>query len=192
MEFILASQSPRRKKILEDHGFKFIVDISNADEESVKAVNIKERVVETARLKAETVAKRHDDAIILAVDTLVYFEGKEIGQQKSVDTALKTLKNLLGKTHEVYSGIYLIKKRNGKIIKALQDTDISKVLLKKVDDKTLDAYVHSGQYKGKAGAYNISDPEFESFIEKIDGSYSNIMGMPIEKVEPMMKNIIKV
>jgi septum formation protein len=187
MDIILASKSPQRKQVLEKHGYAFIVDASNADEESIDAKDIKDKVIRTAKLKAETVAKRHDDAIILAVDTVVYFNGLEIGQQKSADAALRTLKSLLGKTHEVYSGIYIIRTKNGRAIKTLCDSDISRVLLKNVSDETLDEYVHSGHYKGKAGAYSVSDPKFDSFIEKIDGSYSNVMGMPIEKVDPMIK-----
>lgn len=189
MELILASQSPRRRKVLEDFGYKFTVDISHADEDSIKATDIKERVLGTAKLKAETVAKRHDNAIILAVDTLVYFNGREIGQQKSTEMALDTLKSLLGKTHEVYSGIYLVRTNHGKIVKTLHDTEISKVLLKNVSDVILHKYVHSGQYEGKAGAYNIGDQEFEPFIEKVDGSYTNVMGLPIEKVGEMIKKI---
>ncbi len=189
MELILASQSPRRKQVLADRGYKFSVDVSHANEDSIHTEDVRDRVVQTAKLKAETVAKRHENAIILAIDTLVYFNGKEIGQQKTPESALHTLKSLLGKAHEVHSGIYMIKTSHGKIIQTLHNTEISKVVLRNVSDEVLSTYIHSGQYKGKAAAYNISDPEFKLFIDNVDGSYTNIMGMPIEKVELMLKKI---
>jgi len=184
MILILASRSPRRKKILEENGFNIEVDVSNADETSVKKDDIKDLVVDIARLKAETVAKRHKDSIIIAADTLVYFEGEEIGQQKNDADAEKTLRKLIGKTHEVCTGICIIDTSTNKMV---QDLDIARITLKNVSDKVLMDYIKSGLYKGKAGAYNIDDPEFESFIEKVEGCESSIMGLPIENVKKLLK-----
>ena len=186
MKLILASKSPRRKKILEDNGFEIEIDVSNADEKSVKKDNVNELVVEIAKLKAETVAKRHKNSIIIAADTLVYFDGKEIGQQESDEEAEKTLRKLLGKTHKVYTGICIINTSTNKII---QDLDIAQITLKKVTDEVLMKYIKSGLYKGKAGAYNIDDPEFENFVEKIKGSETCITGLPIEKVKELLKKL---
>jgi len=184
MKLILASKSPRRKKILEENGFEIEIDVSNADEKSIKNDNIKELVVEIAKLKAETVAKRHKNAIIIAADTLVYFDGKEIGQQESDEEAEKTLRRLLGKTHEVCTGICIINTSTNKV---LQSFDIAKITLKKVSDEILMDYIKSGLYKGKAGAYNIDDPEFENFVENIEGAETCVTGLPIEKVKELLK-----
>jgi len=186
MQIILASKSPRRKEILEKHGYDVVVDVSNVDEDSVKRKEVKELVMELAKLKADAVKERHKDDIIVAADTLVYFDGKEIGQQKNDNEAKETIKRLLGNTHEVYSGICVINTSNNKI---LQDFEVSKVKLKNVSDETLRKYIASGQYKRKAGAYNIADPEFESFVENVEGCKFNIMGLPIEKVERMINEI---
>lgn len=185
-KIILASKSPRRKEILESLGYKPFIDVSHVDEETPVFSNVKEKVVGLAKLKAEEVAKKYKEGIIIAADTLVYFEGKEIGQQKTDEEAQKILNEINGKKHEVYTGLYLI---NIKTKKILADYDISQVTLKKVKQDTINAYVKAGNYKGKAGAYNISDPEFESFIEKIEGSQTNIMGMPKEKIQIMIQKI---
>lgn len=184
MKIILASRSPRRLKLLRDNGYDVSVDISHADEDLVKSDNVKEKVMDIARLKAETVAARHKDSIIIAADTLVYFEGQEIGQQKDKESAMKILKKLLGKTHEVYTGIYMINTKSGKFV---QDAVVSNVKLRNVSEDIISSYINSGQYKGKAAAYNIDDQEFVSFIESVDGSYTNIMGLPIEKIKPMLE-----
>lgn len=187
MEIVLASKSPRRKKLLEEKGYKVIVDISNANEGSAESSDIRNMVMEIAKLKAETVAARHKNSIIVAADTLVYFNGKEIGQRNNDKEAEKTLRMLMGKTHEVYSGICVMSTKDHHV---LLDSEISMVTLKKVSDETLRKYIKSGQYRGKAGAYNISDPEFESFIDHVDGSYTNVMGLPIEKVDRMIKRLL--
>lgn len=186
MRIILASKSPRRKEILEEHGYEVVVNESRVNEESIQKEDVKELVVELAKLKAQAVAKKHKDSIIVAADTLVYFEGEEIGQQKDDEKAERTMRKLLGKTHDVISGLCIINTANNKMV---QDFDISYVTLKNVPDKVLQEYIKSGQYKGKAGAYNIDDPEFASFIEKIEGSFTNIKGLPIEKVEKMIKEV---
>lgn len=187
IKIVLASKSPRRKEILEKQGYEVVVDVSNADEDSVENEDVKNLVMEIAKLKAETVAKRHSNAIIVAADTLVYFEGKEIGQQKTGSEAEKTLRKLFGRTHEVYSGLCVINTSTGNM---LQDYEISYVTLKNVSDEALKEYLASGQYRGKAGAYNIADPEFESFVDNVKGSFSNIMGLPIKKVDRMINQFI--
>lgn len=186
MQLVLASKSFHRKKILEEHGYDIIVDISHADENSIKLDDVKEYVMEVAKLKAKTVAKRHKDSIIIASDTLVYFEGERIGKAKSDEEARKITRKLSGKTHEVYSGLCVINTTTGDI---LQDFDVSKVTLKKMSDKDLETYVRSGKYKEKAGCYNIDDPEFESFIENVEGCKLNVKGIPIKKVEKMIEII---
>lgn len=187
MKIVLASKSPGRKLLLEKAGFDVLVDVSNVDEDSVKRSNVKELVMQLARMKAEVVAERHKDEIVVAADTLVYFDGKEIGQQHSDEDAEKILRLLMGKTHEVYTGFCVINTKKKKI---LQDVVITEVTLKKVSDKVLSEYIKSGQYKRKAGAYNIADPEFESFIGHVEGSFTNTMGMPVEEIKQAIESVI--
>ena len=183
MKIILASKSPRRKSILEDHGYDVVVDASHVDEEAVQIKDVKELVMELAKLKAENVAKRYKSSIIIGADTLVYHEGVKIGQVRDPEEAKRTISGLLGKTHEVYSGVCVINTATGKVVR---DFVVSRVKFRSVSDESLESYIKSGLYQGKAGAYNINDPEFEGFVENVEGSYLNIMGLPIEKVKKMI------
>ncbi len=183
MDIVLASKSPRRKEVLEQQGYDIIVDVSHVDEEAVKKEDVKDLVMELAKLKAKAVAERHQDSIVVGADTLVYFEGEQIGQQKDDTAAEAMLKRLMGKTHEVFSGICVINTATGEI---MQDMEVSRVTLNTVPEEVLRNYIDSGQYKGKAGAYNIDDPEFESFVGAVEGCRLNIKGMPIEKIKMMI------
>jgi septum formation protein len=184
MKIVLASKSKGRREVLNKLGYDFIVDVSHADEDSIKKEDVKELVMELAKLKAETVAKKHSDSITIGADTLVSFKGEKIGQQKDDIEAENTIRKLLGKTHEVYTGICVINTANNKIV---QDYEVSRVTLKNVSDETLKEYIATEVYAGKAGAYCITDPEFKDFIEKVEGSVTNIKGMPEEKIGKMIK-----
>jgi len=188
MKIILASNSKRREKVLKEHGFDIVIDPSNFDESKIKIGNIKDLTMELAKQKALTVAKRHNNEIIVAADTLVYFNGKEIGQQHSDEDARNTLKLLRGKNHEVFTGLCVINTKTGKM---LQDSDTALIKLKDISDDELERYISSGVYKSKAGAYSIDDSEFKSFIENIDGEHTNIMGMPIPKLKNMIRQIVE-
>ena len=188
MKIVLASKSARRKEILEQHGYNVEVDVSNVDEKTVKKQDIEDLVMELAKLKAKAVAERHKNSIVVAADTLVYFNGEDIGQAKDAEEAEENMRKLIGHTHEVFSGICVINTKTGEI---MQDLELSKVTLKTVSEETLNEYIESGQWKGKAGAYNIDDPEFESFVEKIEGCKLNIKGLPIEKVKKMIEALDK-
>ena len=186
MRLILASKSPRRKIILNNMGFEFEIEPSNADESQIKEQSPEKLVMALAELKAGTVAEKHDNAVILGADTIVYHEGKIIGKAKSEDEAMALLKSLAGKEHSVYTGICAINKKTGQ-----KKTDFVKsiVKLRDVGKEEMERYVHEGFYKGKAGAYNIDDPEFEPFVERIDGCKFNIMGMGFAKGLEVLKAV---
>jgi septum formation protein len=183
MELILASKSPRRKAILEENGYEITIDPSMIDEDAREIADPGKRVMEIARRKAMAVAGRHRDSIVIAADTFVWFDGREIGQQKTEEEAYRTMRMLLGRTHKVYTGLCVINTSTGKL---LQDSDCSEVTLKHVSEDVLQQYIASGKYRGKAGAYCITDPEFESFVGRVKGSWNNILGLPVEKARKMI------
>jgi septum formation protein len=186
MNLVLASKSLRRIEVLTKFGYDFITDVSNADESSIQKEDVKELVMALAKLKAETVAERHPDSIIIGADTLVSSEGDKIGKPKDKDDARRIIKQLLGKTHEVFTGVCIINTANNKV---MQDYEVSKVTLRDVSDEVLEKYLSTGVYEGKAGAYNIADTEFKIFIENIEGCRYNIRGTPIEKIKKMMEDV---
>ena len=184
MKLVLASKSPRRKKVLELFGLDFEVVPANVDERAILRDNVEELTQAIAILKAETVAKEHPDKAVLGIDTMLCKYGKFIGQPESLEEARRIMKELLGEIHTVCSG-YCIIAPGKKVVGCLK----SEFKLRKIADKLLEAYLASGQWKGKAGGYNITDPEFENFGERVEGSKLNIVGFPAEKLFPILKEI---
>ena len=186
MKIVIASKSPRRKELMEKFGYSIIVDPSHANEDSIQNTDVRELTKELAKLKAETVAGKYKDAIIIGIDTLVYHEGEQIGQQKTKEEAYNTIKKLMGKKHSIYSGVYIINTANGK---TASGSEKSNIVLKTVSEKELKKYINTEIWKGKAGAYDTADPEFANFILDIEGCEYNIRGLPIMKIRELLENV---
>ena len=181
---ILASGSPRRKEILDTMGLEFSVDISDADESF--AGTPEEMVLELSRRKAQAVASRHSGAIILAADTLVY--GDEVlGKPHSAEEAKRMLAGLSGRWHSVYTGVTMIDTRSGK---TLSRADVTRVHFVALTAQDIDAYVATGEPLDKAGAYGIQG-RGGMFIDRIEGSYSNVVGLPMALVRSMLLELEK-
>ena len=181
---ILASGSPRRKEILDTMGLEFSVDVSDADESF--AGTPEEMVLELSRRKAQAVASRHSGAIILAADTLVY--GDEVlGKPHSAEEAKRMLAGLSGRWHSVYTGVTMIDTRSGK---TLSRADVTRVHFVALTAQDIDAYVATGEPLDKAGAYGIQG-RGGMFIDRIEGSYSNVVGLPMALVRSMLLELEK-
>lgn len=177
---ILASGSPRRKEILDTMGLTYCIDVSDADESFV-CESPEEMVMELSHQKALAVAKRHDNALILAADTLVY--GSEVlGKPRSAEHAFEMLRALSGKWHGVYTGITLIDTHTGRCIRRADKTLVHFV---KMSDAEIQAYVETKEPLDKAGAYGIQGMG-GMFIDKIEGSYSNVVGLPMALLRSML------
>lgn len=186
MELILASNSPRRKEILTNAGFSFKVISSDYEE---KAFSDDPYITATtfALNKAKSVfngLKNKDNVVVLGSDTVVYYNGKILGKPIDENDAIRMLKELSNNKHSVITGFALITK-NQNII----DFDESQVYFSNLTDGQIKAYVDSGLYKGKAGAYGIQDTEF-GLVREYEGSLSNIIGLPIEKVNKTLNKIL--
>jgi septum formation protein len=184
MKLILASKSPRRKHVLELLGLDFEVEPADVDERAISRDNVEELTEAIACAKAEKVAKQHPEDVVLGIDTMLWKKGKFIGQPGSEEEARQVMNSLLGKTHTVCSG-YCVIAPGEKVVGRLK----SEFKLRNVSEKLLEEYLASGQWKGKAGGYNITDPEFENFGEKVEGSKLNIVGFPAERLLPILEEI---
>ena len=174
-KIILASASPRRKKLLEQLGIKFTVDISKIDE-SINENSDPYKIVEQLSLKkANEVGKRHKNAIIIAADTLVFMNGEIFGKPHTEKSALEMLKTLNGKPHDVITGFTILDTGNQKITTKSSTTT---VYMKKMTEKEINWYVKTKEPLDKAGAYGIQELG-AIFIEKINGDYSNVVGLPL-------------
>ncbi len=186
MKLVLASNSPRRKEFLRNNGFEFEV-ISSPYSEINFTTDPFELTKAFAFGKAMSVydsLENKDECVVLGADTVVYFDGKILGKPKDKTDAIETLKKLSNKTHLVISGYAVITSTQ-----TIIDTDVSKVVFNKLDDNLIYEYVNSLLPLDKAGSYGIQDGY--NLVKQVIGSYDNVVGLPTEKVIPLLKTLIK-
>lgn len=172
---ILASESPRRKYLLEQAGLEFSVVPSSFDEDSVPVCSPEIYVKILAQAKADDVSKRYPDSWIIGADTIVLIDDNILGKPVSQMEARSMLKRLSGKIHQVYTGFTICRKNgycnHSKTVK----TD---VLFKNLTDKEIEWYIHTKEPFDKAGGYAIQG--LGTFLVKsITGSYTNVVGLPV-------------
>lgn len=182
LPLILASGSPRRKEILDQMGLIYTVDVSDADESFTAAPD--RMVCELSLRKAAAVASRHREAIILAADTLV-FSDRVLGKPQDAQDAKRMLSLLSGSWHEVYTGVTLLNTKTGKHICS---ADCTRVHFAPMTCEEIEAYVATGEPLDKAGAYGIQGMG-GMFIDRIEGSYSNVVGLPMAMLREMLAQI---
>lgn len=180
---ILASKSPRRKELLKQIGIPFVVVVSDAEEVSGNSWTPAALVVENAKRKARAVAEKYPDSPVLGADTVVSSEGKIFGKPKDKDEARKMLTALSGKMHEVTTGLALINRNE------IRTTNVTtKVFFDTMTKADIDAYIATDEPMDKAGAYAIQG-KAARFIEKIEGSYSNVVGLPLNALIQLGKGL---
>ncbi len=182
-KIILASESLRRKKILEQIGLKFSVEKSNYEEKRI-ADSPPSEIVEFLSLeKANLLAVKYEDAIIIAADTLVVLNGEILGKPKSEEDARDMLRKLRNKTHTVITGFTVLDTKSGREVTKHVET---KVKFKDLSEMEISAYVETGEPMDKAGGYGIQD-KGGLFIEEIDGDYFNVVGLPLFAVSETLR-----
>lgn len=180
---ILASSSPRRRELLERLQIPIEIHPADVDETPLEGEDAKAMVLRLAKDKAKVIADRFPGRWVLASDTTVAQNGRPIGKPTSAEDAKLMLKKLQGKKHQVYTAICL---QNRKKKFALADT--TDVMFRKMTEKEIAWYVKTGEPMDKAGSYAIQGVG-GLFIKGIRGSYSNVMGLPVEKtVEQLRRN----
>lgn len=175
---ILASASPRRVELMREAGYIFDIVVPDVEEAHDESLSCEELTVENAKLKALTVAARHPESTIVAADTLVYLEGKPIGKPADMGEAADMLRRLSGRTHEVCTGV-AIASEGGRTLNCFHV--ISDVVFKPLSDDVIAEYHRRIQPLDKAGGYAIQD-ESAMIIERISGSWSNVKGLPMERL----------
>jgi septum formation protein len=184
MRIILASSSARRKEIFKQLGIKAEIMVPTIEETILKTPI--ETVICNATKKATWVfenQKIHEKSIVLGLDTLVFLEGRILGKPKDKKDSIRMLKELSGKWHKVYTGVAVLK--DGALF---QDYDKSDVKFHRLKNSQISYYINSGENLDKAGSYGIQDKNM-SFIERIDGSFSNVIGFPLEVCGNLLKKI---
>ena len=189
MEWILASASPRRKQLLAEVIPVFSIQPSQADEEVTGYSSVKALVDLLALRKAEEVALRpeNEGKIVIGSDTVVAFGGKALGKPVDEADAKRMLKMLSGKKHAVYTGVCFMRVKDGKT-RLLRGVAKTAVYFNELSDEFIQAYIDGGSPMDKAGAYGIQDG---GLVKKIKGSYTNVVGFPLELVQKMIKKAEK-
>ena len=178
---ILASGSPRRRELLSRMGYTFEICTPDVDEHvSGHASDI---VFTLAQRKAHAAAERFDDGVIVASDTLVSLDGAPLGKPEDADDARRMLAALSGREHEVFTGVCVIDASTG-----ISETRSVRtgVTFRALTAEEIDAYIATGEPMDKAGAYAIQGGA-GAFVTKLDGSFENVMGFPVDDVREMLE-----
>ena len=179
---ILASASPRRQELLRQIGCEFRVAVSRAEELSESGVSPEKLAMENARRKAEEVASRDTAGLpVLGADTVVAVDEIVLGKPKDEEDAARMLRLLSGRRHFVYTGVALA--HQGKIYTSVVQTA---VWMDTMSDEDIDAYIATGEPMDKAGAYAVQGRAAQ-FIPKIEGSFSNVVGLPLHEVRNLAR-----
>ncbi len=177
-KIVLASRSPRRKKLLEQIGLEFEIVDSNYDENQIKIADLIELAKFLALKKAEVVAARYDDAIIIGADSVVIFNGQALGKPKDAADAKRILRELSGKENKGITGYAIIDTKN-KIV--VNNHSEAVVKFRNLSEEEIDEYVATGEPLDMAGAYGLMD-KGAVLMESVRGNFYSIVGLPINQV----------
>lgn len=177
-KLILASASPRRAQLLQQLPIAFEVLPSEATEVAFEHLSAGELVQINAYRKARAVSKKFPDALVLGCDTLVTIDAKPLGKPRDLDEAHRMLELLQGRTHLVVTGVCLVHLRSHRQRLFFDGTSVT---FRPLDSRQIRAYLGSMNPLDKAGAYAIQE-NGDSIVAEISGSYSNVVGLPIERL----------
>ncbi len=173
---ILASASPRRRDLLQAHGYDFQVIPAEVTEIAPPHLTPGEITLFNARSKARHVAESHPDTLVVGVDTIVAFEGEIFGKPRDMEHALEMLRRLNGRAHEVWSGVWLVRGR-----RETGFNELTRVRFRTLGEPQLRAYRDRIGPLDKAGAYAAQDDRGE-LIEAFEGCFDNVVGLPMKSL----------
>jgi len=181
----LASSSPRRKALLEEAGLTFSICPADIDEDIRKGESPREHTIRLAEEKAQVVAKKTNDSWIIGADTIVFIDNQILGKPSDINEARKMLNLISGRYHTVVTAFCILNVSTGKTVKKAVE---SKVKIKKLADKEIEDYLKTGEPLDKAGAYAVQGVG-NFMIEEIGGSYTNVVGLPMEELKDALKKV---
>lgn len=183
---VLASASPRRRELLEEMGVNFNILPADIDETPVSGIHPRQMAERLARQKAEAVLGNcPPDALVIAADTIVVVDDRILGKPVDREQARQMLRELRGRAHLVITGMSVIDKVDGRQV---DGSDVTEVVMRDFSDEEIENYLHSGEADDKAGAYAIQGRGGD-FVSGIKGSLSNVIGMPVEMLRSIFKDM---
>lgn len=181
---LLASASPRRRELLGEYGYEFEIELPQVAEVSPAHLTTGEMALFNARLKANEVARRFPDAVVLGADTLVSLDGVPIGKPNDLADAHRMLSQLSGRLHQVYSGVAVICHATGAVRTGVE---VSHVRFHRLTAAEIEAYLRRIEPLDKAGAYAAQDVGEGSVVSGIEGSRTNVIGLPMELLGRLLR-----
>ena len=189
MQIILASSSKRRQDLLKMINLDYKVIVSDEEEVVDKSLTVLENCQNISYQKALNVLKKvKEDSIIISCDTVVCKENELIGKPKDKLDATLMLKKLSGTSHIVYSCLTVLKVKNQKIIEEYKEVGEGLVYVDSLSDEEIEDWINKGNPYNKAGGYAIQE-EFGKYVTKIEGDFYSIVGLPLNKLYQILKNI---
>ena len=181
--YILASQSPRRKELLELLDIDFTIKASDICEDLKEGLSNEEIVMDLALQKAEEVFKHNSDAIVLGFDTLVILDGNPLGKPKDYDDAFRMLRSLSGREHQVLTGCAIVLDEKKELF-----YDYAYVTFNKMTDQEIKEYLETKEPFDKAGAYGIQGYAAR-YIKRVSGDYYSVMGVPVHELYRRLRDL---
>jgi septum formation protein len=184
MKLILASASPRRAELLQSLGLVFDILPAGVDERDEHPASAHDLALHNARVKALDVAARHPAALVLGADTIVVLDGRVFGKPRDLDDARRMLRSLSGQTHAVITGVCLVCRGDNRERTFAVET---RVQFHPLSDDDIEQYLDAVHVLDKAGAYAVQ--EGPPLVANLNGSYSNVVGLPLERVAAELREL---
>lgn len=184
-QIVLASGSPRRLQLMQDAGYEVEVVVPGIPEDVCSSDCPSVLVECLAFAKARYVAEHRTKGVVLGADTVAVLDDRVIGKPDDADHARRILRQISGATHQVLTGICLIDAATGLRV---MGHDVTHITMKPMSQRDIEDYVTSGEGMGKAGAYAIQESG-DRFVERLYGSFTNVVGLPMELVAVMLKQL---
>ena len=175
---VLASASPRRRELLLAAGLTCTVEPAQVDELDDPELGLAALVLANARAKALAVAGAKPDAVVLGADTLVWIDGRALGKPRDAEAARGMLGELSGRVHEVATGVHLVRLEPRVQV---EFHEVTRVRFRQLDAEVISEYLRRVDVLDKAGAYALQE-HGEMLVESVEGSRSNVVGLPVERV----------
>lgn len=184
MKIILASASPRRRELLKNIFTEFEIMPADVDETLSEKIKAEDAARYLSRKKAEFIAEKYPDALVIGSDTTVVTDGEILGKPDNKADARRMLNTLSGKTHKVITGVCLCKNGNTRSF-----SETTEVVFYKLSESEIEEYLNGDEWRDKAGAYGIQG-EAGFFVEKINGDYNNVVGLPVARLNREIKDFV--
>ncbi len=184
VSIVLASTSPRRKKLMTDASYKFKVVAPEVDESHFSSAELGGRkfAEKLALAKAQSVAPQFPDSVVIGADTIVDFDGQIIGKPADSKDAVRITKMLFSAPHKVITALAIVRTKDS--LRTVQ-SDVTIVYPRQLSSQQIAGHIKGNSWRGKAGAYGIQETGDE-FVERLEGSITNVMGMPMELLARML------